>query len=258
MQRFGMKFIVGIVLLCGITGILAGFTIESANKKSSENLDNSFKDQLELLYTLGKSQMDSPLHVTVKLQGESQSLIGEKGEQAVIGLAEEMGISDLSVEIEQQHGEKAYRARDVIADTDVRLDWVQTGKRSYVKIQLDAKGPEALQHLINIQEKAEDSMIKVGFTPEWNASIQGSVYNGMTASETVRSLEEELAVQLPLNAVDSYQDITTESRSYEVPSLKTHVISGGKPIHMQIAVHEDSMKENNRITIGFPVITIEY
>ncbi|MGM1050050.1 MAG: YwmB family TATA-box binding protein [Bacillota bacterium] len=256
MQRFGMKFIAGMVLLCGITGILAGFTMDSTNKRGSELLVESSGSQLELLYALGKAQIDSPLHVTVKLQGESQTLSVKKSEQAASILAEEMGISDLSVELE--HGEKAYRARDSISDTDVRLDWVQAGETSYVKIQLDAQGPDGIQHLIRIQEKAQASMMKAGITPAWNASIQGSVYNGMTAGETVQRLEEEMAVQLPLNAVDSYQDIATESRSYEVPSLKTYVMGGENPIHMQIAVHEDSMKENNRITIGFPIITIEY
>ncbi|MGV2685907.1 hypothetical protein GNF82_16400, partial [Clostridium perfringens] len=66
------------------------------------------------------------------------------------------------------------------------------------------------------------------------------------------------AQKLLLRSVEDYADDKTQSRSYEDPSLGAFVMSGDTPIHMQIAVHEDSLKKSSRITIGFPVITIEY
>lgn len=258
MQRFGMKFAASIVFVCGIIMILSGFKVDSEREKDAGLLAESAGSQLELLYSLGEAHIDSPLRLTIKLQGESPSLTDKEAEQAANLLAEEIGLNDLSAEIEQHHGGKAYRGRETMADTDIRLDWVQAGERSLVKVQLDTDDPEDLQYLIGIQEKAEEAMRKAGMIPVWNASIQGNVDNGITAGETISSLENKLATNLSFHAVDSYQDVTTESRSYEVPSLDTYVMSGDRPIHMQLAVHEDSIKENNRITIGFPVITIEY
>lgn len=257
MKGFGMKLVAGIILLCGITGVLAGFTAESANKIGSGQVKEppeTYSSQLEELYVLGTAQINSPLDVTVKLQAETLS--GKNNEQAAKALAKGIGINHVTMEME--NGKKAYRGRDVISGINVRMDWVQAEERSYVKLQLDAQGTDVFPHLSAIQEKAELMMENAGITPAWNASVQGSVYNGKTAAETVQSLEEKMALDLPLNAVETYQDTATESRSYEVPSLKAYVMSGEKPIHMQVAVHEDSMNNNNRITIGFPVITIEY
>lgn len=256
MRQFGMKFIAGMILLCGMTGILAGFTDHSVNKRSSELVEENSGDSLELLYSLGKAQINSPLQVTVKLQGESSTLSSNEIQAAVQALTEEIGLSDVNMEIE--NGEQSYRAREVISGMDVRMDWVQSGGHSYVKFQLDTAGPANFQHIIDIQKKVSAILEEEGMTPAWNASVQGSVDNGLSAEETMQILEGEMASDIPLNAVESYQDSTTESRSYEVPSLKTYVMSGDQPIHMQVAVHEDSMKKNNRITIGFPVITIEY
>ena len=257
MKWFGMKLMAGILLLCGISGVLAGFAAESANKiglGQVQEPSETYSNQLEELYALATSQINSPLDVTVKLQAETLS--GNNNEQAAKALAKGIGINHVTIEME--NGEQAFRARDVISGINVRMDWVQAGERSYVKLQLDAQGTDVFSHLSAIQEKAELMMENAGITPAWNASVQGSVFNGKSAAETIQSVEEKMALHLRFNAVESYQDATTESRSYEVPSLKAYVMSGENPIHMQVAVHEDSMKNNNRITIGFPIISIEY
>ncbi|WP_422658290.1 YwmB family TATA-box binding protein [Paenibacillus sp. EC2-1] len=251
-----MKFIVGMILLCGMTVILAGFTGDSAKNKSSEFVKENSGDSLKLLYSLGEMQVDSPLHVTVKLQGERRDFSSDKIEATVEALKAEIGLKDMFMDTE--NGEQSYRVREVISGMDVRMDWVQAGGHSYVKFQLDTVGTANFQHLIDIQKKVEGILEEVGIIAAWNASVQGSVNNSLSAEKTMQLVEGKMESNLSLNEVDSYQDSTTESRSYKVPSLGTFVMSGDQQIHMQVAVHEDSMKKNNRITIGFPVITIEY
>lgn len=256
MRQLGMKCIVGMILLCGMTVILAGFTGDSVKNKSSEFVKENSGDSLKLLYSLGDMQVDSPLHVTVKLQGESGNLSSDKIEATVKALKKEIEFNNVNMEIE--NGEQSYRVREVISGMDLRMDWVQAEGHSYVKFQLDTEGTAHFQHLIDIQKKVSDILEKVGIITAWNASVQGSVDNELSAEKTMQLVEGKIESNLSLDAVDSYQDDTTESRSYKVPSLGEYVMSGDQAIHMQVAVHEDSMKKNNRITIGFPVITIEY
>ncbi|MFC7678200.1 YwmB family TATA-box binding protein [Paenibacillus sp. GCM10028914] len=256
MQRFGTKFIVVMILLCGITGILAGFNGNTVNQRGSEHKKENLREQLELLYSLGETQIVSPLHVTAKLQGESGLLNSKTKEEVIQALTYEIGFNEVIVEIENEN--QAYRARDVILGIDIRMDWVQSGDQVYVKIQLDTEGTDGFTSLLDIQNKSLSILEEAGMNPAWNASVQGNVDNGLSAGETIQNVEEQLATHLSFNPVEFYQDMGTESRAYEVPSLTNYVMSGKNPIHMQVAVHEDSMHKNNRVTIGFPVITTEY
>lgn len=257
MQRFGMKFIIGMILLCGISGILAGFADHSAPKLDSELMEEDMGEQLELLYSLGENLVDSPVQLTLKLQGESSShSISTKKEETVEALAHKIGLTEISYE--DKKAQQAYRARDIISGIHVRMDWVEAGGRSYAKVQLEIEDSVKFHKLLDIQKKTVSFLKELGMNPTWNASVQGLVYKGLSVGDTIQSIEREITPHLLLNSVESYQDAGTESISYEVPSLKNYVMSGGKPIHMQVAVHEDSMNKNNRITIGFPVITIEY
>lgn len=57
---------------------------------------------------------------------------------------------------------------------------------------------------------------------------------------------------------ESYKDISTVSRTYSIPNLNRSVMSGNQSVSAQIAVHHEDQKGTNRVTIGFPLITIEY
>ncbi|WP_054958236.1 YwmB family TATA-box binding protein [Paenibacillus dakarensis] len=256
MRWFEMKLVAGMILLFAVAGGLAGFADQHVNKKTSEPVQEDHKASLELLYSLGRAELDSPLHLTVKLQGESTVIQNGKNEEAVQSLAHEMGLNRVIIDIDNE--EHAYRARGNIYGIDVRIDWVESRGRNYVKVQFDTEELEQLQQLIECQDKAAALLEQAGMKPAWNASVQGNMNNGLPVIETIQSIEEKLAMHLRFNEVDSYQDSATVSRSYEAPSLTAYVNSGEQPIHMQVAVHKDSMNKSNRITIGMPVITIEY
>lgn len=58
--------------------------------------------------------------------------------------------------------------------------------------------------------------------------------------------------------MESYEDVSTVSRSYAIPGIKRFVNSGDHKIALQVAVHKNDNDNSNRVTIGLPVITIEY
>lgn len=256
MRRFGIQWLALILLICGITGVLAGYSQKSSATGENRPSAQSAAEELKLLYKLGQKEISSPTRVTVKLQGERALFSGQELDESARWLAREMGLTTVRIE-EDQEG-KAYRARATVKGVSIRLDWVQAGDRSYAKIQLEASGEDGLSHMLELQDRGWYSMLNAGVTPAWNAAIQGNVSNGGSAVKTADFLEQSLDETLPLKVADSYEDTTTVSRSYHVPSLSFDARSGSAPIHMQVAVHEDSVKKNNRITIGFPVITVEY
>ena len=256
MRRFGIQWLALILLICGITGVLAGFSQKSPLKEKNRASAKSAAEELKLLYHLGEKEISSPTKVTVKLQGERDLFSEQELDESARQLAQEMGLTTVRME-EDQEG-KTYRARATVKGVSIRMDWVQAENRSYAKIQLDASGEDRLSHMLELQEKGWNSMLNAGVTPEWNAAVQGNVSYEAPAVKTADFLERSLDETLPLEMADSYEDTTTVSRSYHVPSLAFDARSGSESIHMQVAVHEDSMKENNRITIGFPVITVEY
>ncbi|MNP79602.1 hypothetical protein D3C76_1774840 [compost metagenome] len=71
-------------------------------------------------------------------------------------------------------------------------------------------------------------------------------------------VESELQSHVKTRQVESYQDEMTLSHSYRAPELGFDLVSGDHHIDLQIAVHQDELLGMNRITIGFPIITIEY
>lgn len=61
-----------------------------------------------------------------------------------------------------------------------------------------------------------------------------------------------------MHTKERYTDATTVAISYEAPELPLMIQSGEHQVQMQMAVHEDKEQQDTRITLGFPLITIEY
>lgn len=260
MKQFISKLVVVIGLLSVIAGALAGCGGQQ-DSYSGHGLEKGAAEaanQLRMLIDLGDRQMEAGGMVTVKLQGElinhsslAQARIEAKRLASAIGLA---GLQE-----DQLHGNEVYGADGVIAGISIAMSWAVTPSGdSYVRVMLTEEEPENVEQMIALQQKVQREMAATGIKADWNASIQGFAEQRTAVSETIHQVEQNLAPVINFQLVEDYEDLTTVSRSYKVPDLPVHVMSGRQPIQMQIAVHEDSMNEFNRITIGFPVITVEY
>ncbi len=80
--------------------------------------------------------------------------------------------------------------------------------------------------------------------------MQGHVDDRTEAADTMNRIEGQLKGILDAVPKETYQDETTVSNAYQVPSLKTRVRSGDTWLNMQVAVHEDDVRGTNRVTIG--------
>lgn len=282
MRKMRLQIVVMMLLLCGAAGMMAGFagTTESKRNESvphaietstlvssgtgEKGVDGTTgagvaaDSDLTLLAALGQEHMEASAVLTVKIQGEMiNSIPKDQAKTAAEQLARTMGLSGITTSPLQ--GNEVFQAEGVLSGVSVHLDWALTkAGHSYVRAMLVGEAAGQTREMIALQQQIQEMMKQAGIPNTWNASIQGYASETASVDGTMAQVEETVAQKFPLRSVEDYADNKTRSRSYEAPSLHASVMSGDTPIHMQIAVHEDSMKKSSRITIGFPVITIEY
>lgn len=282
MRKMRIQIMVMMLLLCGAAGMMAGFagTADSNRNESAPHAGEApasasggteetgvngttgageaAKSDLTLLAALGEEHMEPSAILTVKIQGEMiNSIPKDQAKTTAEQLARTMGLSGITTS--QLQGNEVFQAEGVLSGVSVHLDWAFTKEgHSYVRAMLVGEAAGQSREMMTLQQQIQEMMKQAGIPNTWNASIQGYASETASVDGTMAQVEEAVAQKLALRPVEDYADDTTQSRSYEVPSLGAFVMSGDTPIHMQIAVHEDSMKKSSRITIGFPVITIEY
>ncbi|MBE9913445.1 hypothetical protein G8C92_05220 [Paenibacillus donghaensis] len=252
-MRTAEKWVYLGVIGMAVLGLMFGVfwnKITTAEAKANQN-------ELGTLLDLGHRMVDQPLQVVVKWQGSWEGSGTEGAEAAARKLGRSLQLAP--VQALTEHGHVTYRVIDEKNDINIRLNWQEISRNhSYVVMQLEAGNPQQWDNLSDLQEQYGKKMRDAGIKAEWNASLQGMVNDSASVVDTMNRIEGNLIDTLKATPQDTYEDATTVSNSYQVPSLTSRVRSGGDWLSMQVAVHEDSLSGSNRVTIGLPVITIEY
>ncbi|MBY0205496.1 YwmB family TATA-box binding protein [Paenibacillus cucumis (ex Kampfer et al. 2016)] len=150
----------------------------------------------------------------------------------------------------------------------------------YVIVQLAGRAKLDRQALLALHGQVAEAMTEHDLNEaSWNMSVQGKLSemnegNDITstidasspvqagaeikASEQLAALEAKLSDELEMIAVERYEDGATASVSYQATELPLEIMSGSHLLNMQLAVHQVSGQNDARVTVGFPVITIEY
>lgn len=257
-----LSLCIAVTLVVGFYGGVAkDSTIASAATSDSAIVPNSIKESLPLLISLGQkaTRPESPLRLVLKWQGE-YSVDPSNSAEVAEQLATELGLGQISHA--EEDGHKTYRsATDMNYDyTHLSMFWSEIGNgRSYVIVTLETMD---LLKAVGFQSAAEEAgviMQEAGIAAEWNVSLQGVAQEQGTPKAALLHTEQIMTDKLTgIKAVESYDDITTNSRSYVVPGLERFVNSANHSISAQVAIHKDGNQDINRVTIGFPLITIEY
>ncbi|HEY2492824.1 MAG TPA: YwmB family TATA-box binding protein [Paenibacillus sp.] len=246
------NMMMAIILLC-IVGVLFSFTwnTSSAQRGSTE------ESQLRTLVKVGQESIDSSLKIVVKWQGSWTKDGQETISETVGNFVNNMGLSPMEKLVDSEH--TTYRSLTQIDGVDVRLNWQQISEdKSYVIVQLEASSALQLTTLVHLQEKYKQGLKEIGILVEWNASVQGNSKEVESVGKSMEKVEAHVKSHMAIQQLDRYTDITTLSHSYTAPSLGLNLKSGTNRMDLQTAVHQDGVRGSNRITIGFPVITIEY
>lgn len=230
--------------------ILVGMTHVYAEKTESE------AGKLEQLMKTADTAIDHVDRLVIKWQGEGR---GDAKEQAEL-LAHQLGLQQPERGV--QTGHDVYRS-EMVADAQhagILVNVVVTGEKEYYTIvQLTGNEHTDQRLLTTLHEQVSQLLNDSGMKAAWNFAVQGT---GATeesgASSQLQQIEEQLSGDMNMQAIERYTDNSTASVSYEASDLPIAIKSGKHHLNMQLAVHQDDEKGTNRVTVGFPVITIEY
>lgn len=204
---------------------------------------------------------EQPVRLTLKTSGSYRPL---QEDGALLRDGQELSrLLDMpAAETEAQagvHGERVYRQEQPLpggCGRTLLLAEIDPGQ-SYLIVKVECtlslrKAGEALAY----QRELDERLAAASFVGRWNVIVQG----GLAAAET-RDAEAVLAdVRGAFDAQEAerYADGGTVSVSYTSPRLREFVVSGTNRLHLQVALHRDSVTGSRRLTLGTPVITTEY
>ncbi|MFE6077965.1 YwmB family TATA-box binding protein [Paenibacillus sp. NPDC057886] len=229
--------------------ILVGMTRVYAEKTESEAV------KLEQLIKTADTAIDHVERLVIKWQGEGR---GDAKEQAEL-LAHRLGLQQPERGV--QTGHDVYRS-EMVADAQhagILVNVVVTGEKEYYAIvQLSGNEHTDLHLLTELHEQVSRLLTDSGMKAAWNFAVQGTDSTESGASSQLQQIEEQLSGEMDMKAIERYTDNSTASVSYEASDLPIAIKSGAHQLNMQLAVHQNVEQGTNRVTVGFPVITIEY
>ena len=254
-----------ILFLCCTVALLVNLQSAKANSVDPDevvshvSVTSELNGSLMSLIDLGTKTTvsGSPLRVVLKWQGAISGYDDPAAE--VAKLSTHLGLNVPSGIDEEGH--TTYRSTAVQQDRSrLSLFWSELGEgNSYVIVTLDTADLKDKASLQGAADEVSTILEQSNIKAEWNVSLQG-VAEQQGGPEGVLSQTEGLLKE-QFKAVDekeSYTDVATVSRTYSIPDLKRSVVSGNHSVSAQIAVHQEDQNGTNRLTIGFPLITIEY
>ncbi|WP_025690045.1 YwmB family TATA-box binding protein [Paenibacillus zanthoxyli] len=264
--------------LCCVVLLLAGFrngveaspaagVYSKAQQPDRAGRDSEVRAELagtpsgavSLLTDLGRSVTEpgSPIRFVFKWQG---SYTGDAGKafSAANSLSKSLGLP--AVVGSEEEGHAAYRSSFKSGAMKTSLFWSEMGEgESYVIVTVETADLSRTAGLAGSIQQAGMMMTSAGVAADWNVSLQGTAKEDGDASQALKLTERMLANQLQgMSAAETYEDETTASTSYTVPSILHTVQSGAHRLAVQAAIHKDVAKSSSRVTLGFPLITIEY
>lgn len=227
--------------------------------------------QLERLSSIGIAITDDPFQFTVKWQGEWKTLLSP--EEAAGVLSSRLGLSAAKQKTVQEH--TVYSAEGTMEGLPSKLAVTAQGEgKYYVVFRIESVGgtAETLEHLSGVQQLAGESLADEGVQIGWNAAIQGGALpattvlgSGEAAGEpalnaALLDLEKRIRkdTDLKLERVEGFADDTTVSQTYAVSGLPVTTLSGEHRVALQIAVHRNAETGMDEISVGSPLLTIEY
>ncbi len=83
-------------------------------------------------------------------------------------------------------------------------------------------------------------------------------FKGRLSHKAMEDVCDELLNRIHANRVEGIKDEEYISISGYSPLLDENIISGGKPVNVQVAMRYNSYKDKTYLWIGVPVISIEY
>jgi len=253
----------GCVCMCLVwlsATILTGFM--------QRNVDTTADHRLTQLWKLSESMQTKPSHFVVKLSGE-QKFTGHQSLQDQVTAWSKMLLAGTSSKVQTKDGKIVVSANWNSNGTNVYWMAVEReANRFFWVYQIDASrvsdDTQAMMNLYTEVQTTQATFVRqlheLGLSYNWNGTVQGEKkrQDKGTAQQTVEQLQQQIAKTVKLAPMENYTDGGTYSVSYSAPALGQGIVSGTHALHLQMAVHQISGTDQERVSIGLPLITTEY
>ena len=101
----------------------------------------------------------------------------------------------------------------------------------------------------------EETTPAAGDSAQWYVNVQGK----LSADATIADVRPHVEAEADATLVEAYEDGgTTFSYAYAAPAFATKVGEGDGAISLQAAAHLDTENDAWRVTLGTPVVMMEY
>ena len=127
--------------------------------------------------------------------------------------------------------------------------------RTYLIFRL--KGQESVEDLSEFYSKLDSKLQQIQITPVINACIQGFI-NDKLNNDQQFVLIKGILESLQASEIEQLDTALVKSISAYTPKLNNSIITGGQKMNLQVASHVNNLDNKTILTLGTPIITIEY
>ncbi|SDP05090.1 TATA-box binding [Paenibacillus sp. yr247] len=250
MQKFWLLSIICI----SITGLIFGW-VRHADAQGEQ-------EALQLLNTV-KPYMMSENQITFKYTGYYGTCGGIDQDMLQVGkkLSQAFGIPQAEV-LSESNSHPIYTAKaEVVSGAVVTVTVASPQGQSacYVVLRLDTSNETEQVNLVKWQEQTSEQLKKLGIHGQWNVMVQGYVpEQEQSRQNSSIELVNTIALAFKGKIVESYRDQNTVSLSLSAREFQSSVKSGDQTVNLQVALHQESTTGMLRLTVGTPIITMEY
>ncbi|TQR98032.1 YwmB family TATA-box binding protein [Paenibacillus ottowii] len=241
------------LLVLGTVLVLAGWRYGTLQTNGSDSREA--ETALRSLLIISDQTPGTLDKLVVKWQGDWIPNHADPADMAA-QLVDQLDLPTASKLVENGH--TLYRSVGDHEDLKIRLNMMERqAGQWYVVVQLESSD-KGREQLVQLHKLCAEQLHSIGVQAQWNIAVQRSLQAKESVDQLMKQTEASLTGKVSMQAKERYTDATTVAVSYEAPDLPLMVQSGEHQVQMQMAVHEDREHQDKHITLGFPLITIEY
>lgn len=201
----------------------------------------------------------------VSIQVRTRVALGEVQRQEEVTELAKMWAKQLEIplsliEESRNHDVLMYRTTYKQNGVSVRYEMTSVPENgsfdTYLVLQLSGSR-ESLLYIEQIQETFAKALKNADFIPQISTCIRG-LYNVKMSVDQQGGKIMSIFATLQATELERLQDETVVSISGHTPMWEPFIALNGQKMNLQVATHRDSGNAGTWVTVGTPIITVEY
>jgi hypothetical protein len=201
----------------------------------------------------------------VSIQVRARVALGEVQRQEEVTELAKMWAKQLEIplsliEESRNHDVLMYRTTYKQNGVSVRYEMTSVPENgsfdTYLVLQLSGSR-ESLLYIEQIQETFAKALKNADFIPQISTCIRG-LYNVKMSVDQQGGKIMSIFATLQATELERLQDETVVSISGHTPMWEPFIALNGQKMNLQVATHRDSGNAGTWVTVGTPIITVEY